>query len=239
MTRLAAAYRQDQAFFLRLAIGISILVIFAFAQWALRGFADYAATPLAVHVHGVAMLAWLALFVTQNYLAGAGSLALHRRLGWFGAALAVFMVYIGTYITLEAIALQRVPPIFTAPYFLVMGPVHLLYFALLLALAILCRRRTEWHRRLMLVATVVLMEPAFGRLLPPSAMTAPWGAWAEGALQAAVLGIAMVHDRRVRGAVHPALWLGVAAVFASVLTIEWLATAGPVIDYAGRLTAGS
>jgi hypothetical protein len=238
MSTSAASYRRDQAFFLRLAAGISLLVVFAFAQWALRGFADYATAPPAVHVHGIVMLGWLALFVTQNHLAGRGSLRLHRRLGWAGAVLAAFMVYIGTVVTLEAIALQRVPPIFTTPYFLVLGPVHLAGFALLLALAISLRRQTEWHRRLMLVATVVLIEPAFGRLLPPAVMTASWGAWVEGGLQAALLGIAMLHDRRVRGAVHPALWLGVIAVFLCVLTVQLLAEAAPVVACAEKLAAG-
>jgi len=238
MSNNAAAYRQDQVFFLRLAIAVSILVIVAFAQWALRGYANYATAPIAVHIHGLTMLSWLGLFVTQNYLAGNGNLALHRKLGWAGVGLAAFMLFIGTYITLESLALHRVPPIFTPPYFLLLGPVHLVYFAIVIGFAIALRRRTEWHRRLMLLATVLVMEPAFGRLIPPPILMSPAGPWIEGALQAAVLGIAMLHDRRVRGAIHPALWWGVAAIFLSVLTVDQLSHTQPVVAYAQALTAG-
>ena len=238
MTGNAAAYRQDQAFFLRLAIAISIFVVAAFAQWALRGYSNYAAAPLSVHVHGATMLAWLGLFVTQNYLAGSGRIALHRRLGWAGVALGIFMLLIGTYITLQAISLRRVPPLFTDPYFLMLGPVHLVFFATVLAFAIGWRRDTEWHRRLMLLATVLVMEPAFGRLVPPPILMSPWGPWFEGLLQAAVLGIAMLHDRRLRGRVHPALWWGVGILFLCKLAVDLLAASPPVIAYAQALAAG-
>lgn len=238
MATSATAYRQDQAFFLRLAIAVSALVVVAFAQWAIRGHANYATAPIAVHVHAVTMLAWLGLFITQNYLAGCGKLALHRKVGWTGVALAIFMLLVGTYITLEAIALHRVPPIFTEPYFLVLGPVHLVWFAIVLACAIVLRRRTEWHRRLMLTATVLVMEPAFGRLVPFPILMSAAGPWVEAALQAAVLGIVMVHDRRNRGATHPALWWGVAAIFASMLSVVVLSGTSMVVAWAESISAG-
>ncbi|MDD3799145.1 MAG: adenylate cyclase [Novosphingobium sp.] len=239
MNSQAAAYRQDQAFFLRLAIAVSVFVVFAFAQWALRGYANYATAPIAVHVHGITMLAWLGLFIAQNYLATSGNMALHRKLGWTGVALAAFMLFIGTYITLEAVAMHRVPPLFTNAYFLMLGPVHLVWFAILLGVAIALRRKTEWHRRLMLAATVTVMEPAFGRLILPPVLMSAAGPWVEGLLQAALLGVVMVHDRRIRGAVHPALWWGVAAIFASVLSVELLSRTAPVIAWAQALSAGS
>lgn len=238
MASNVAAYRQDQAFFFRLAIGIFVLVVFAFLQWALRGFSNVAVAPLTVHIHGIAMLGWLGLFIVQNYLAGSGNLAVHRKLGWCGAALALFICGIGTQVTVQAIALHRVPPIFTDPYFLMLGPVHLAFFIAVLAAALVRRRSTEWHRRLMLVATVVLMEPAFGRLVPGPIIMTPWGPWIEGALQAAVLGIAMLHDRRTRGAVHPALWWGVAVIFLCKVVVNALAASAPVIAWAEALAAG-
>ena len=232
-----ATYRQDQAFFLRLAVAIFVLVVIAFLQWALRGFSNVAAAPLTVHIHGIAMLGWLGLFIVQNHLAGRGNLAAHRKLGWFGVALALFILGIGTQVTLQAIALHRVPPIFTDPYFLMLGPIHLAFFIGVLAGAIRLRRSTEWHRRLMLVATVVLMEPAFGRLVPGPIIMTAWGPWIEGALQAAVLGIAMLHDRRTRGAVHPALWCGVAVIFLCKAAVNALAGSAPVIAWAEALAA--
>lgn len=227
-----SAYRQDQAFFLRLAVGIAVFVVFAFGQWALRGYANYQTAPVAVHVHGFAMLAWLGLFIVQNYLAGTGSLALHRKLGWLGVALAVFVAFIGTFVTIESIELHRVPPIFTNPYFLVLGPIHTYFFLATLIAAVIMRRETEWHRRLMLVATVLLLEPAFGRLVPFPIMSGPWGAWVELVLQLGILAIAMVHDRRVRGSVHPALWWGAGVVTVCVATVVLLSGMQMIISMA-------
>lgn len=231
------SYRRDQAFFLRFAIAIFAFVVFAFAQWALRGFANYATLPVAVHVHWIAMLGWMGLFVVQNYLAGRGSLALHRKLGWVGVALAVFVAVIGTYVTIEAIRRHRVPPIFTDPYFLVLGPVHTYFFLATLFAAIFLRRQTQWHRRLMLVATVLLLEPAFGRLVPFPILSGPLGPWTELLLQLGVLAIAMVHDWRVRGGVHPALWWGAGVVTLCVTTVVALSQTTTVAALAAGYAA--
>lgn len=238
MTSAVAAYRQDQAFFLRLAIAIALFAVVAFLQWSLRGYSHVAAAPLTVHLHALSMLGWLGVFIAQNHLAGSGNLALHRKLGWTAVGLAAVILALGFQITLQAIATHRVPPIFSNSYFLLLGPVHLLFFAVVLAAAILLHRRTEWHRRLMLVATVVVLEPAFGRLIPFPVAMSVWGGWVEGILQAGLLGIAMVHDRRLRGAVHPALWWGVAAIFACKLAIALLSHAAPVVAYAEAVARG-
>src|SRR5688572_10397556 len=42
-----------------------------------------------VHLHGALLLAWLLLYVLQSSLVHARRVALHRQLGWLGAALAV------------------------------------------------------------------------------------------------------------------------------------------------------
>ncbi len=238
MTSAATAYRQDQAFFLRLAIAIAIFTVIAFLQWALRGYSHVTEAPLTVHLHALSMLGWLGVYIAQNHLAGSGNIALHRKVGWAAVGLAAVILALGFQITVQAIAIHRVPPIFSNPYFLLLGPVHLLFFAAVLAAAIALHRHTEWHRRLMLVATVVVLEPAFGRIIPlPIAMSA-WGGWLEGVLQAALLGIAMMHDRRMRGAIHPALWWCIAAIFACKLSIALLSHSPPVIAYAERLAQG-
>ena len=233
-----SAYRQEQVFYLRLAVGITIFTVFSFAQWALRGYADYAAAPVAVHIHSIAMLCWLGLFITQNYLAGKGSLELHRKLGWLGVVLAIFVAVMGTYVTTEAVALHRVPPIFTAPYFLVMGPIHTYFFLGTLAAAVAMRRNTEWHRRFMLVATVLILEPPIGRIVPLPVLASPLGPWVELLLQIGLLAIAMVYDRKVRGSVHPAYWWGVGILTACVATIVALSTMHAVSVMAASYAGG-
>jgi hypothetical protein len=233
----AATYRADQRFFLRMAIGMAALVILAFAQFTLRGFANYATAPIWVHFHGVVMLSWIGLFVVQNHLANQGSLALHRTLGWTALALAFLVAATGTFVTIKAIELHRVPPFFTNPHFLALGPVGVLFFLGTLIAAIRRHKDTEWHRRLMLVAMVLILEPAFGRLLPMP-LLGQAGPWLEMACQFGVLGVAMRHDRQVRGSVHPALFWGLGLIFAHHLAVYLLPLYAPFAAFAESLAAG-
>ncbi|MFA7588163.1 MAG: adenylate cyclase [Novosphingobium sp.] len=232
------SYRADQAFYRRMAVGIAGFILFGFAQFAVRGFVDVGAAPLWVHLHGLVFVSWVLLFVVQNLLAERGSMDLHRKLGWLGAALAVAMVALGSFTGIMAIALHRQPPFFAPPFFLALTQVQVVLFGTLFALAIRLRRRTEWHRRLMLAAIVLIMEPAFGRILPAPLLGGELMEWMTGAFQIGVLGIAMRHDVKVRGAVHPALWCGVLAIVGLHGSISLLSRFPPVIAIAQGL-AGS
>lgn len=237
-------FRADQRFFRRFAIGISLLVVFAFAQWSARGFVKFADVPVSVHLHGLLMLSWLALFVTQNLLAERGAFGLHRRLGWASCGLAAAVLLLGTFVTVRALQLHRVPGIFTNPYFLALGPVDTIGFLALFVAAIVKRRDVEWHRRLMLGAVVLLTEPAFGRLVPPPLffiqlpLAGPLGAVIERVAQLALLAVAMRHDRQVRGVIHPALLWGAGAVIAAHFAILALAANPAFAALAERLAAG-
>jgi len=226
-----AGYSSDQAFFRRMAVAIALFIVFAFAQWSARGFVDLPAVPWWVHVHGLVFVSWLALFVTQNLLAERGSLALHRKLGWTGVGLAVAMVAIGMFTGFKAIELHRVPPFFSNAYFLALTNVGMLIFGGMVVWAIARRREVEWHRRLMLGATILLLEPALGRLLPMP-LLGPWGQLLEVSLQLGVFMIAIAHDRRVRGAVHPALKWGVAVLLGAHLSFFVLEHFAPFIALA-------
>jgi hypothetical protein len=223
-----ASYLSDQRFFTRLAQVLAGLIVFGFLQWALRGFVNPVQTPLYIHAHGVAMLGWLGTLVTQNSLAGSGNLAAHRRLGWASLALVLAIVGLGTLAGRMALAAHRVPPFFTNPYFLALTHVEVAVFALVVAAAIAMRRQTQWHRRLMIAATVILMEPALGRLLPMPLLGQTGGSWLEAAFQVGFLGIMARHDNRVLGRVHPATLVGMGLVIAVHALIQML-TGMPIV----------
>lgn len=234
-TIASAGWESDRVFYRRMAVGISIFIVFAFGQFSARGFVDFGAAPIWVHVHALVFLSWLALFSTQNILAERNSLALHRKLGWTGAVLAFAMVTLGSFIGIKAVELGRQPPFFTPPYFLALTQIGVLAFGALILAAILRRRRTDWHQRLMLSATVMLLEPAFGRLLPMPLIGPQTGEMIAMALQVGVLAIAMAHDRKALGRIHPALLWGTATVVATHLLITWLATTPLFVDWARRI----
>lgn len=221
--RPSSSYRGDQRFFTRLALALAAFIVFGFAQWALRGFVAPLNTPIWVHAHGIVMLSWLALIITQSTLAENGNLALHRRLGWSSLLLVPALMVLGVISGRMALALRRVPPFFTDAYFLSLTHVEVVAFGSMVAIAIAMRRQTQWHRRLMLGATVILMEPALGRLLPMPLLGQSSGAWLEAALQVSFLGIMARHDSKVLGRVHPATLVAMGAVIGVHALIQVLA----------------
>lgn len=160
----------EHPYFVGAALIIAAIIFAGFApSYYLRAWFDTHSLPLLVQVHGLIMTAWVALFVTQVLLVARHRTALHRRLGVLGALLAVLIVGVGM-MTLVAAATREVhanphsPP---AVFFLMLlgfNTIDLLVFATLVTGAILLRRRSDWHKRLMLLATASLLGPALARL---------------------------------------------------------------------------
>lgn len=219
MATVAQAATRDQSFWQKMMLGISLFIVFGFAQFALRGFVQPTTAPLYVHFHGVVMLAWLGLSVTQATLIRREDIALHRKLGWIGVLLAAAVVATGSYVGLQSVQTGRQPPFFSPPYFLALTQIGILFFAGLVAAAVAYRRQTEWHRRLMVGALIMIMEPALGRVLPmPFIM--PWAGWVILAIQLGVFAVIVHHDQKVLGGVHPATLLAMTFVIVARVVVE-------------------
>lgn len=236
MATLAQVEVNDQSFWQKTMLWISVFIVFGFAQFAARGLVDYGSVPLYVHAHAVVMMAWLGLTVTQATLVARDNLALHRRLGWLGAGLAALVVCLGSWVSIQIIQAHREPFFFTPPFFLALTQVGLLTFAGLITAAIMRRRETEWHRRLMVGALILLMEPALGRTLPMP-LIMPWGEWAALAVQLGVLAVVARHDRKVRGTIHPATIVAGLVITLSHCIIETLAVTPAWQDMTARVIA--
>jgi hypothetical protein len=229
-----ASYMDDQSFFTRMAMFIALLVVFAFAQFSLRGMVDWRAAPWTTHAHGVAMLAWLAVFVAQNRLAERGQLARHRTLGRMAALLAVAIVVLGCIAGFSALTRGTQPPFFSPAFFLALTQLEALGFGGFVLAALLRRRDTEWHRRLMFGGLVLITEPAFGRLLPMPFLGG-WGGWLEVACQLGLMAALALHDRRVLGRVHPATLWSAAIVVGIHALVELAAVTPQVMALAARI----
>lgn len=234
----AYPYSRDQRFFTRMAIGMAAFIVFGFAQWALRGFVAPRTVPVWVHLHGVAMLSWLGLLITQNLLVGSGNIALHRKLGWVGIALVLVIAGLGMFTGRMALELHRVPPFFTDAYFLALTHAEATAFPLIVGAGIAMRRRTQWHRRLMLGATIIVMEPAFGRLVPAPLLGPLLTALTGLALQLGVLAIIARHDIRETGTIHPATRVLALVLLLLSATIHALSVFPPFVSLAQAIAAG-
>lgn len=229
---LPSPERRERQFFLFMAIGIAGLVVSAFGLWFVRGISSVA-SPWLVHVHAVSFMAWIALYVTQNVMVYRNDITRHRRIGTAGALLGAWMVFVGLVITPWTLAAHRSPPFFTPGYFLAMDWVNIVVFGVLLTAALKLRRQTDWHRRLMLCATVCVMAPACGRLLIMA--TGEFTTSSLVGMQLAVVAVAMAGDLTLRGRVHSAYFWGVGALVGMGFAIEGVSRFGPFISLAERI----
>lgn len=229
-------YLADQRFFTRFAIGLVLVILFGFAQFALRGFVDYPAAPIRAHFHGLVMLAWLALFVTQNRLIETGNVAIHRKLGRVGAVLAFVVAGTASYVGYAATLYDTKPPFFPPAYFLALTQLGAVFFLGMVGWAVAMRCETQWHRRLMFGSLIAILEPAFGRLLPMPLM-GPYGETVILGVQLGAFAILARHDKRTLGHVHKATIAGAVLVTLYHLLLEVLGRVGPFVTLAESMSA--
>jgi hypothetical protein len=228
---------RDERFFFTMAIVIAAVVAGGFSLQLAMGRSSFA-SPLPVHLHALTFFGWTTLFVLQSGLAASGNVALHRRLGWLSAVWIPAMIVMGTYVTVAMVRAGRVPFFFTPGYFLIMDPLTVLAFAGLAVAAVANRRRTEWHRRLMLCAMAVLTAPAWGRILPMPVMI-PFAGLGAGAAGFIFPLAGVVADSRRRGQVHPAWIWGLGAMALSLALVEIIGHSAIAAAICAQVTAGS
>lgn len=167
--------RRDRIFFAGMTLAIAATVFVGFAPTFYLRSRDQAAAalPFYLQIHGALFTAWIILFAAQVALVASGRTPRHQQLGWVGAALAAAMVVSG--ITSGILSMRRE---FAAGYegeaaaFLLTPFSAMLVFLTLVAAAIASRRRPETHKRLMLLATISLLDAAIARW--PITFNADW-----------------------------------------------------------------
>lgn len=227
----------DTKLFLWLAIAMASVIVFGFSLQLAMGRSTFA-VPVYVHLHALIFFGWTTLFVLQTALISSGNRALHRRLGWVGAGWAAAVVLMGTLTTILSVRAGRTPFFFTPAYFIVMNPASALTFGGLTAAAILRRRDTGWHRRLLVCGMAELTGPGFGRFLPLP-FVIPFAGWLVFAAILLFPIAGAIADRRRHGRVHPA-WLVGMSVMAATQIVVTLVAASPLGGAIYRAaTAGS
>jgi Ca2+/Na+ antiporter len=163
-----AANQTQKTLYFAAAIGIAAIMFTGFARnYYLRAWIGTRAITAMVHVHGLIMTAWVVLFMTQTLLVAKHRVDLHRKLGVFGAGLAAVVFGLGVFTIVRSIERHRphAGSRLLIELFVAFDGVSLLLFACLVVTALMNRRRREIHKRLMLIAMISLLPPAFGRLV--------------------------------------------------------------------------
>ncbi len=158
--------RADDLYFGAMVLLIVGTVFLGFARtYYLAGIYHARPLNLLLHVHGAVFSTWIVLLVVQTTLVARRNIALHRRLGIFGAVLAVAMVGLGVAVATDALARGFTPPGFPfGPVVFFSIPIFgIAKFAVLIFFAIWLRPNGPAHKRLVLLATLALMGPAISR----------------------------------------------------------------------------
>ena len=219
--------QRERLFFSGMAVAFAVVIFVGFAPtYYLRTLYDRPALPSLVHLHGALFSAWILLLVVQTRLVAMKRTDLHRLLGIAGGALAVLMLVVGYLVAIRAA--RRTAQIPGQLQFLIVPLGGLIVFPTLVGAAFLLRRLVDVHKRLLLVATIELMNAAVDRLPGVyAADLAPFYPGTDLFLLALV-----VYDCVTLRRVHPAtLWGGSFLVAMQVLrvvlmdTVAWLAMA--------------
>lgn len=214
------------------ALAVALLG-FARTFFAPLGQGTFEAPPEAF-LHAGFTFGWVLLFATQPTLAAFRRYGAHKLLGAAGAVLAVGVAVTG--VAVGAWAARRDFDAGGGPTAVstVLGPVLTMgMFLGLVAAGVAFRRRPETHKRLMLLATILVLWPAWFRFrhyFPD--VPRPELVFGVAAAQSLTV-LAMLRDRLALGRIHPVLaWLGpilIVEQFVETLLFDsppWRAVAG-------------
>jgi hypothetical protein len=227
---------REHLFFGGMAIALTLTVFAGFAPTYYLHGPLHSAFPLttALKWHGGAFTTWMLLLVAQTSLVAANRTDLHRRLGVAGAVLAVIMVGLGAYVAISrtAAGLTTAPPGMSPYVLLAVALMTIVVFPALVGAALWCRRRTDFHKRLMLIATLELVTAAVARLPVITPLGPPAFFGATDLFLVAIVIYDLITLRRV----HPAtLWGGLFLIasqpvrLAIGLSAAWQALAGSLL----------
>jgi len=234
-TRIAA-YSTEHRYYVAAAAGIIAVVLAGFSVDAPL-LSDMSHVSVLVRLHGGVMLAWVALFFTQTVLVAKHRVDLHRRFGIFGAGLAILVVVVdvATLVVACRLGADHMPPGMPAPLFLALGISNLAVFAILVGSAIALRRRSDWHKRLMLLAALILLDAALARFISHYTSWTLDASTLRNLLMCACIAVDTFRHRRL----HRAFIAGGLLLIANDHLANWLAGTTVWMQFADWVILGS
>jgi hypothetical protein len=181
--------------------------------------------PTILHLHALFSFAWIGLFVLQSWLVARGRVVRHQAIGLGGIALATATFITGVIIAIKAMNAGIVAGNGQSARVFAIFPLTIIAtFAGLVTAAIANVKRPEYHKRLMLMATLSIMPPALGRIIgmaatqsilaprlfgvaPPSALAAAAIGTITGVAADLLIVAAMVYEWRKKGRPHRVYWI--------------------------------
>jgi hypothetical protein len=152
----------------RFFVGMSLLllstVLVGFAKsYFLAGLVRAPLPNKLIHVHAVFFSCWILLLIAQASFISANRFGLHRQFGLFGFGLACGMVVVGVMAATDSLTrIKMVGPIDMRTFYAV-PMFDIIVFAVLIFFAYRWRHDPATHKRLILIASITIVDAATGR----------------------------------------------------------------------------
>ncbi len=119
-----------------------------------------------VIAHSSAIFAWFVLFFVQALLISTRNRRLHMKLGWSVLVIASAIAVTGPLVATRSIRLVPQQAVFDwpGPQFLLIMYTEIALFVIFVAIGVLNRKRPRIHRPMMLLASLVILTGATGRI---------------------------------------------------------------------------
>jgi len=202
-------------FYFVMSLVIAAVIVAGFSRTVpQRLFHPNPAPPRIIYLHGAVFSGWVLFFILQSALVRTRNVKIHRTLGWFGVALGSFIPILGVATTIAMFRFEVYTRHDLGKLPFIDIPLNdMLCFTPAFALAVYWRKKPEFHRRLMFVASCFLTAAAFGRLVD--------GPFVYASVDLLILcGVARdwIADRRVNIVYRYALPIAIALQAATVAT---------------------
>jgi hypothetical protein len=209
--------RHGEQFFSSMAILMIVLVVGGFGTTLLTRTSAVLSLPMVVHLHGAVFLSWFLCFFLQARFVRAGNMATHRRIGQFSLGLGLLMILFGYLVTRGAYAKPDFSIAGLSPSGSTIYPSSdILAFASAYFLGIATRRNSAAHKRFMLLAGLLILDPAVSRIILvglhwPGSIIVP--------IEGALIGILLVYDVSRLRQLHWASLIGM-GLFAGMIVLK-------------------
>lgn len=152
-------------FYFFMSVLFAVVVIYGFSFTVGKNLIHPAVPrPLILYIHAAVFSGWLVFFILQSTVVRTRQVKWHRIIGWFGLALGITIAVLGISTAFTMARFNTVQLHSTHEESNLMIPLFdMVCFTTTFALAIYWRKRPEYHRRLVFIATCALTAAAFGR----------------------------------------------------------------------------
>ncbi|MEM7739879.1 MAG: hypothetical protein AAF225_03690 [Pseudomonadota bacterium] len=204
---------KSEPFFFSMAVLLIVIVISGFSVVSFQRPGGPLATPFFLHFHGAVFLSWFLLLAFQARLIGARSYKFHGQLGLMSLGLAVAIVIIG-YLVVRMTVQKPDGIIAGRPALIgaIFPTLDIINFAIAYSLGVLNRGNANAHKRLMLIAAIMMIDAAMARLIFGLGLPGTLIIKAEFSLLLAILVYDLVKLRRPHWATLIGMLLYIAAM---------------------------